>query len=398
MDVDEGRTFKKPDKEGSDPESGLVVTVDQRRVELGSLSFLLRGFESTVHQVSEEFLECEDLRAEGAVRDSNLPEEDHELPPFGEEPVDEAVSGDAELGEVDVELQKYEHLARGHQPYLSSCSTCARAKGKIPARKLVHKRGAYEVASDYGFLGTVRFFVMIVLCTGMIGTFVMDTDMDKNVRSLNNVFREVGLVGKSLEVTLDGEGHLRGLFQRAVRQTNCPVSGVSFVPTPPGRHQTNGKAERAIETIKSGLGANLLFLEERIQRKIPFTSELIRHLLPYVGRTHNMFHLPQGSENSAVDRMKGRSNTRKISTFPFGCRVLAKPTPSTAAHQESPLERLVEVAYLGPWSCTGGGLLGIPTARRQFELEAGSSREVRRFQTCRVVSPCEERCRSGWTD
>ncbi|CAJ1457095.1 unnamed protein product, partial [Effrenium voratum] len=71
--------------------------------------------------------------------------------------------------------------------------------------KLVHKRGAYEVASDYGFLGTVRFFVMIVLCTGMIGTFVMDTDMDKNVRSLNNVFREVGLVGKSLEVTLDGE-------------------------------------------------------------------------------------------------------------------------------------------------------------------------------------------------
>ena len=291
MDVDEGRTFRKPDKEGSDPESGLVVTVDQRRVELGSLSFLLRGFESTVHQMSEEFLECEDVRAEGAVRDSNLPEEDHELPPFGEEPVDEAVSGDAELGEVDVELQKYEHLARGHQPYLSSCSTCARAKGKIPARKLVHKRGAYEVASDYGFLGTVRFFVMIVLCTGMIGTFVMDTDMDKNVRSLNNVFREVGLVGKSLEVTLDGEGHLRGLFQRAVRQTNCPVSGVSFVPTPPGRHQTNGKAERAIETIKSGLGANLLFLEERIQRKIPFTSELIRHLLPYVGRTHNMFHL-----------------------------------------------------------------------------------------------------------
>ncbi|CAJ1393588.1 unnamed protein product, partial [Effrenium voratum] len=98
--VSSGRTFKKPDKEGSDPESGLVATVDQ---------------------------------------------------------------------------------------------------------KLVHKRGAYEVASDYGFLGTARFFVMIVLCTGMIGTFVMDTDMDKNVRSLNNVFREVGLVGKSLEVTLDGE-------------------------------------------------------------------------------------------------------------------------------------------------------------------------------------------------
>lgn len=55
----------------------------------------------------------------------------------------------------------YEHLCQGHQPYLSSCNACSRASGRIPARRLEHPKGPYEVALDITFLGPLRILVAV---------------------------------------------------------------------------------------------------------------------------------------------------------------------------------------------------------------------------------------------
>ena len=66
-------------------------------------------------------------------------EEDHELlPPQEMEDAemdgDEALREDAEASEVDADFDQYEHLARGHQPYLAGCRACARARGRSRRR------------------------------------------------------------------------------------------------------------------------------------------------------------------------------------------------------------------------------------------------------------------------
>ena len=137
----------------------------------------------------------------------------------------------------------------------------------------------------------------------------MSSDEDANVRTLNNWFRECGLTGKEVDCTLDGENKLKSLVQRAVRAENSPVTGAVFGKSPPGRHEGNGRAERAIETVKQGVGSNLLFLEDQIQTRVDYTSPLVSYLIPFVARMHNIHHVPQGSKSTAVDRMKELNST-----------------------------------------------------------------------------------------
>ena len=297
---------------------------------------------------------------------------------------------DADSGEVDLGLEGDDltaHLANGHFPFSSACRSCMRARGRIPARRLKHKRGAYEVAMDFGFLGLCRFLVLIVPLTGILGAFVMSSDEDANVRTLNNWFRECGLTGKELDCTLDGENKLKSLVQRAVRAENSPVTGAVFGKSPPGRHQGNGRAERAIETVKQGVGSNLLFLEDQIQTRVDYTSPLMSYLIPFVARMHNIHHVPQGSENTAVDRMKGRLDTPKVTTFPFGSLVYAKPGPSSVRSADAGLEKLAEVVYLGPVSCIGGGVLGIPGKSGRIGVEESLWSKVRTYQKAKAMKP-----------
>ena len=156
----------------------------------------------------------------------------------------------------------------------------------------------------------------------------MSSDEDVNVHTLNNWFRECGLTGN--DCTLDGENKLKSLLQRAVRAENSPVTGAVFGKSPPGRHQGDGRAERAIETIKQGVGSNLLFLEDQIQARVGYSSPLMSYLIPYVARVHNIHHVPQGSKSTAIDRVKGQPCPPELSTFPFGSLVYAKPGPSSA--------------------------------------------------------------------
>ena len=131
----------------------------------------------------------------------------------------------------------YEHLCQGHQPYLSSCNACSRASGRIPARRLAHPKGPYEVALDITFLGPLRILVAVVLCTSMLGAFCMTGELDKDARMLNGWFKEFGLTGKPAEITSDGERQLETMVRSTMNLENCTLSCMHLKLTPPNRSQ-----------------------------------------------------------------------------------------------------------------------------------------------------------------
>ena len=111
---------------------------------------------------------------------------DHPIPSLeegeaiaAEDPTDPLDPSEVELGAGGT----YQHVAQGHFPFLASCTSCCRASGRVPARRLRHTRGKCELAADFCFFGRVRLLVMVVLYTGMIASCVMDgSDHDRNVK------------------------------------------------------------------------------------------------------------------------------------------------------------------------------------------------------------------------
>ena len=349
-----------------DSSKGILESHSQfsdRVTEVGRLTFLLRGLRSVVateEPVDQgELVRSSDLEMSEA---ENEPEdEDSDLgelpPPEGEEAEED---GDPEeLAGPDLELgpgSTYDHLCKGHYPYLKSCRSCARANGKIPARRLVQPVGKTEIGADFGFLGHVRFLVIVVMFTQMVSVIPMTDDRERDLRSCNMSLKELGLTGKHIHLRLDGESMLGQFMRSAAKGETFPGTGISFWTTPPGRSQANGLAERFVEAVKCGVGSNLLFLEERLQRRIPFESGLVRFLMRYVGRMRNLYHVRSGSDCSAIDRLRGRKGSKTPRTFPFGCRLLGKIAGS--GENDHSLERLSECVYLGPIHSGGGGFLG----------------------------------------
>ena len=298
---------------------------------------------------------------------------------------DDRPIGNAEDVEIDTPLESpslYEHLAQGHVPYANVCEACTRARGRAPARRLKHSKGPYEIACDFTFLGPLKIFVAVVLYTSMVGTVVWSENDETNIRGINSCFREMGLVGKTVEATIDGENLLESVLKRAARLENAAISGMSVETTPPNRSQANGKAERFCGMIKHVTASNLLFLEKQIGKRIALESKIVPFAVRYSGRMLNLFNKVPGSVSTPVERMKDRIGVNKHKTFPFGATVLAKPTDT--AH-DNPLEYLSHVTYLGPISTTGGGFLGMFSGPSRIGVE--DSDKVRRFQVARLETP-----------
>ena len=364
----------------------LVEVVDQGAVGQ-SKEFLRVGGGSDAGALAGDGSVAAEGGDSGVAVGGDVEMEDHPIPDeLGREELErEAPTGDAELGETDVPHSVYEHLAAGHNPYLATCRQCAKSRGKVP-----HARGAYSVNADFAWLDKVKFIVLVVACTNMVASFVLTDNVEKNARELNGWLREVGLTGKSMDLTIDGEGHLRHLFQRAMNVGTSPLTGMNFIPIPPDRHQANGIAERMVSAIKELVCTHLLFLEERLGIRIPFESPIVNHVVRYSARSRNIHHVPTGSGSTAVARMRGRENAPKPKTFPFGCLVLAKPTETSRRDGGTgTLEKLVEVVHLGPFSSAGGGFWGMWSADSRVGSNEELGNKIRRFQNGRVVSPCQ---------
>ena len=131
----------------------------------------------------------------------------------------------------------YEHVTRGHVPYLSTCQAYVRSSGKFPAHKLKHGRAKNLVATDFAYCGRLKFLVIMVAHTGMLLAGVMD-GMDRDAH-----LRMVGMTGKEICLSSDGEPALLSLFRSAARLEASPLSGLVVASNAPNRLQQNGLAE-----------------------------------------------------------------------------------------------------------------------------------------------------------
>ncbi len=299
----------------------------------------------------------------------------------------ERPNGVAEDLEVDIPLEfadLYSHLSQGHVPYLAACESCTRARGRIPAKRLKHTKGPYEIACDFTFLGPLRIFVAVVLCTSMVGTVVWGESDETNARGINACFKELGLVGKSVEATIDGENLLEASLKKTMRLENATLGGLSVELTPPNRSQANGKCERFCGMVKHVSASNLLFLETQVGKRIALESPIVPHVVKYSARMLNLFNKVSNSVSTPLEKMKNRTGLNKHRTFPFGCTVLAKPTETA---KDNPLEYLCHVSYLGPFSLTGGGFLGVFAGPSRVGVEEPD--KVRRFQAARLETPVQ---------
>ena len=388
--------------------------VPQEARHVGRLNFLVRGLtdemvETSCHSLleapgDEEYYECEETYPTehyyiGDVETEHFwigDEEDRPLPGFeeGQELLEEDERQDSEEGpdlepiedeqEPDLnEVDLFHHLSRGHTPYLSSCQACVRSAGRLPARRLKSRRNRNAVASDFCFLGQVKWLVLLVVQTGMILSMQMHpTNYDANIRQLNRLLKEAGLTGKQMELVSDSEAALQSLFRNAVKAEGSPVTGLSSFPTAPGRSQQNGLAERAVQTFKRLIGSNIFSLEQQLGIRIPLESELLRHLGPYVYRCYNIHHIKEGSETTPLEKLRGVKR-KKPKTLPFGSLVLGKGAPSAEIRE---LEDLSPTIYLGPINSTGGGFFGILAGAGRIGVEDPD--KVRVFNAGRVVTPC----------
>ena len=313
--------------------------------------------------------------------------EDRPLPGL-DEPVESSEERDVEEAEPEASgVELYSHVAHGHQPYLSTCMSCVRACGRAPARRLRHAHGPSSIGADFTFMGSLKILVIVVFCTGFLSAFVMDpVNSESNARSVNRALKEGGLTGRHVELNSDGEATLLALFRTATSLENSPVTGLSYSTFAPERSQANGRVERANQSVKELTAANLFFLEAQIGRRVPLESPLVGYAIDYACKTHNAYHLKQGSRATVLDRIRGRLNTPRPSTLPFGCLAFGKPVSSSAIREQ---ERLMPFIYLGPILSTGGGCIGIAAKEARIGLSEEEVLKVRRFQTARAVVPCQ---------
>ena len=358
---------------GKESEKGIST------FEVGRLSFLYRSLEAESGECHRfgMFFSDESVRVEVGLSDRDVePRRDEEM--GGEE-------CDGEIEEVALEGDPlYKHIAQGHVPHVSSCESCSRAAGRIPARRLKFGRSRCCLGADYGYFGKVRFLCVVVYATGMLLASVMTADSDRNARTLNQMLRELGVTGKNIELVSDGESGIFSLFRAAGRLNTSPVIGTQFTPAPPGRSQSNGRAERAIGIIKERTAANILFLEGRLGRRIPLESPIVEYLLPYVSRCLNVFNVETNSLSTPFDKLRGKVEGKRPLVLPFGSLCFAKL--HNRVHE---LERFAKIVYLGNKLTSGGGVLGILAAESRIGLEEDDWKRVRVFQVAKLITPCE---------
>ena len=280
----------------------------------------------------------------------------------------------------------YEHLSQGHQPFLSSCLSCCRAAGRVPARRMRSSvNSKSQVGADFGFFGqSVKFLVIVAIATGMMGVVPMSIDSDVNLRCLNRVLRDVGMTGRDLEVISDGELAVQSMFRSCSKLDTFPGTGIHYRVA--SRSQSNGVAERAIGTVKQIVAAHILFLESRVSRRIPMESPIVGHLLKYVSHTYNIHAVHQGSTATALDKLRGHIQSQRPRTLPFGVVRLGRLLRDSRVNQ---LEKFSKIVYLGPQASTGGKVLGILAGESRVGLSEEEWFVVRNFQVVKFITPCE---------
>ena len=268
-----------------------------------------------------------------AMPEPALPEEPAQVPgPELEQPDSEPNEDpDPELHVPSGDKEYQEHVARGHQPYLPSCSLCVSSRGVIPARR--RRDPAIPQAS---FLSDFLFFtkdlrVCLVVhelsgyCFGV--PFATGEDPVRVARAINAELSFAGVQGQHMVLRMDNESTLQALWNRAGKDRTFPALSLHIDSVAKGRPQQKGRqVEVGVRHFKEAFWVNWLTLETALEKKIRLGGLLYKEALRYVGRTRNL-RATSNSQTTPMERMR-RQHLPVATTFPFGRKGFANQRAS----------------------------------------------------------------------
>ena len=239
-----------------------------------------------------------------------------------------------------------EHVARGHQPYLPSCSLCVSSRGVIPARR--RRDPAIPQASFLSdflfFTKDLRVCLVVHELSGYCFAVPYPTGGDPGhvARSINAELNFAGVQGQHMVLRMDNESTLLALWNKAGKDRAFPALSLHVDAVAKGRPQQKGLVEVGVRHLKEAFWVNWLTLETALGKKLRLGGLLYKEALRYVGRTRNL-HATSKSQTTPIERLR-RQHRPVAKTFPFGCKGFAKPAKSKP---EDRGRRLIPCMYLG---------------------------------------------------
>ena len=257
--------------------------------------------------------------------------------------------------------QYVEHVARGHQPYLPSCSLCVSSRGVIPARR--RKDPQIPQAS---FLSDFLFFtkdLRVCLIQHELSGYLVGIPYatgEEPSRVVKQICAEMHycMKGQHVVLRMDNEHSLQALWNKVARDKSFPGLSLHIDSVAKGRPQQKGQVEVGVRHFKEAFWVNWLTLETSLSKKLSLGGLLYKEALRYVGRTRNLFATSK-SHTTPMERMR-RQHLPVTKTFPFGCKGFAKPPKS---RPEDRGRRLIPCLYMGPARPNGGGARVLPLDR-----------------------------------
>lgn len=311
-----------------------------------------------------------------------LPSDSHEpvAPIPGKHHYDPTYSDDDAACTPELEGNSLErHESRGHWPYDKGCQACVQARGRVPARR--RKEGVSsecDLGADLCYVAGRhwKILVMLIIQTGMMGCVVLGSSRDSNHRAIVSVLNEMGVGGKSVELSIDNEPYLLTLMQRGLEASACRSYHQRNIAE---NRPTSKGIERAVGILKEGLFTVWLALERHVNCRLALESPLFGHLVGYTFRTFNIFSKrPKGC--TPLEGLRERREGQTPASYPFGIVGYAKPVEPS----RWPGQRLILCAYLGMRYSTGGGCLVYPSTEDRLGV-----REVVRAHNFRIIDNFE---------
>ena len=224
--------------------------------------------------------------------------------------------------------EKSEHR-KTHLPFRPWCPVCVRGRGKnwghFKAKEEKEEERCPAVCFDYCFLRDYTGGPSVPVLVGkdrQMGTLLAHAVPEKGAGlewTAKQVCRDLLKFGIGGQVVLKGdqEPALVSVIEDVVKQRG----GGRTVPeySPKGESQSNGVAERGVQTIEGLVRSHKLDLEEKIGSKVPIEKPIIAWLIEHCADIHNKFHVYADGKTS-FEKVKGKKHRGEF--LEFGQKVL----------------------------------------------------------------------------
>jgi hypothetical protein len=208
-----------------------------------------------------------------------------------------------------------------HLPFRPWCPSCVtgQSKDKAHRKDVVEDKAIDEVVFDYGFLGsegvkeTLPVQVMKDIRRGMIFAHAVPRKGLVDDHGVGEIILDLEKLGlKRILLKCDGENALKHIQEEVQRRRS---EETILENSPVGDSRSNGKAERAVQSIVGLIRTMKSALESRSGLKFDCDHPVVPWLVEHASDVYNKFHVGADGKTS-YERWKGKPWNRD--TLEFG--------------------------------------------------------------------------------